>query len=99
MWAQRLVEPSTLKSFFDDQVLGTEDHPLTQLDEVAQTAIDAIVEDTFRARPRVDDEKHRETVEWEAGIYRSRAEALMERSAPNCYLWGPGSDLLGPGTS
>ena len=62
---------------------------------VAQTAIDAIRADSFWARPAVDDERHRETVEWEASIYRARAEALIAREPPDAYLWGPRSDLLG----
>jgi hypothetical protein len=44
----------------------------------------------------VDDERHRETVEWEAGIYRTRAETLIARAQPDPYLWGPASNLLGP---
>jgi NAD(P)-dependent dehydrogenase (short-subunit alcohol dehydrogenase family) len=68
----------------------------TEPDEVAQTAIDAITTDSFWARPTVDDERHRETVEWEAGIYRTRAETLIARTPPDPYLWGPASHLLGP---
>ena len=67
----------------------------TEPEEVAETAIDAIVADSFWARPNIDDERHRETVEWEAGIYRARAEALIARTQPDPYLWGPRSDLLG----
>jgi NAD(P)-dependent dehydrogenase (short-subunit alcohol dehydrogenase family) len=69
---------------------------LTQPEEVAQTAIDAIRNESFWARPGLDDEKHRETVEWESGIYRTRAETLIARAAPDPYLWGPASNLLGP---
>src|ERR1039458_9286466 len=69
---------------------------LTQPEEVAQTAIVAIRNESFWARPRVDDEKHRETVEWESTIYRARAETLIARAAPDPYLWGPASNLLGP---
>ena len=69
---------------------------LTQPEEVAQNAIDAIRGDSFWARPTVADERHRETVEWEAGIYRTRAETLIARAAPDPYLWGPASNLLGP---
>jgi NAD(P)-dependent dehydrogenase (short-subunit alcohol dehydrogenase family) len=68
----------------------------TEPDEVAQYAIDAIRNDSFWARPSIDDEHHRETVEWEAGIYRTRAETLIARRPPDPYLWGPSSNLLGP---
>ena len=68
---------------------------LTQPDEVAQTAIDAICEEAFWARPRVDDAAHGETVAREAGIYRARAGTLIARAAPDPYLWGPASALLG----
>jgi NAD(P)-dependent dehydrogenase (short-subunit alcohol dehydrogenase family) len=68
----------------------------TQPDEVAETALAAIRSESFWARPRVEDERHRETVEWEAGIYRTRAETLIARAQPDPYLWGPASNLLGP---
>ena len=69
---------------------------LTTPDEVARTAIEAIRQDSFWARPSVDDHAHRETVEWEAAIYRTRAETLIARRPPDPYLWGPASNLLGP---
>jgi NAD(P)-dependent dehydrogenase (short-subunit alcohol dehydrogenase family) len=67
----------------------------TEPDEVAVNAMDAIRADSFWARPSLDDEAHRETVEWEANIYRTRAETLINRRPPDPYLWGPASDLLG----
>lgn len=69
---------------------------LTQPEEVAANAIEAIRTDSFWARPNVDDEAHRETVEWEHQIYRTRAETLIARAKPDPYLWGPASHLLGP---
>ena len=66
----------------------------TEPDEVAQNAIEAIRNDSFWARPSVEDDRHRETVEWEAQIYRTRAETLIARAQPDPYLWGPKSDLL-----
>lgn len=69
---------------------------LTEPAEVAQTAIDAILNDSFWARPSSDDPTHGETVAWEASIYRTRAETLIARQPPDAYLWGPASDLLGP---
>jgi NAD(P)-dependent dehydrogenase (short-subunit alcohol dehydrogenase family) len=68
----------------------------TQPDEVAQTALDAIRNESFWARPSADDERHRETVEWEMNIYRTRAETLIARAQPDPYLWGPSSNLIGP---
>ena len=68
----------------------------TEPDEVAETAMDAIRRESFWARPTVADEAHRETVEWEARIYRAQAEANITRTQPDSYLWGPASNLLGP---
>jgi NAD(P)-dependent dehydrogenase (short-subunit alcohol dehydrogenase family) len=67
----------------------------TEPEEVADTAMAAIRADSFWARPTATDDKHRETVEWEAGIYRTRAETLIRRDPPDAYLWGPASNLLG----
>ena len=67
----------------------------TEPEEVAATAIEAIRSDSFWARPRSDDKAHRETIEWEAQIYRTRTEVLINRSKPDPYLWGPSSNLLG----
>lgn len=67
----------------------------THREEVAENAIVSIMNDSFWARPTIDDESHRETVEWEASIYRTRAETLIARTPPDPYLWGPASDLLG----
>ena len=69
---------------------------LTQPEEVAQSVLEAIRMDSFWARPSIDDERHHETVAWEADIYRTRAETLIARGNPEPYLWGPRSDLLGP---
>ena len=66
----------------------------TERDEVAQNALDAVLAGSFWARPSSDDDAHRETVEWEAENYRTRAEILIARGAPDAYLWGPKSDLL-----
>ena len=68
----------------------------TEPQEVAANAIEAIRTDSFWARPSLEDEPHRETVEWEAQIYRTRAETLIARARPDPYLWGPASHLLGP---
>ncbi|HEX4429142.1 MAG TPA: SDR family NAD(P)-dependent oxidoreductase [Frankiaceae bacterium] len=68
----------------------------TEPEEVAETAMDAIRRESFWARQSVDDPAHRETVEWEAQIYRTQAEANIARAQPDAYLWGPASNLLGP---
>jgi NAD(P)-dependent dehydrogenase (short-subunit alcohol dehydrogenase family) len=68
----------------------------TEPEEVAENTLDAIRNDSFWARPSPEDARHRETVEWEAQIYRTRAETLIARAQPDPYLWGPRSDLLGP---
>ena len=36
-----------------------------------------------------------EQTDWEAEIYRTRAETIIARAAPDPYLWGPPSNLLG----
>lgn len=68
----------------------------TEAHEVATNAIDAIRNNSFWARPSADDPRHAETVAWETGIYRTRAETLIARTPPDPYLWGPASNLLGP---
>jgi short-subunit dehydrogenase len=67
----------------------------TEPSEVAADAITAIHDDSFWARPGLDDEAHRETVEWEVSMYRTCAETTINRARPDPYLWGPPSDLLG----
>jgi NAD(P)-dependent dehydrogenase (short-subunit alcohol dehydrogenase family) len=68
----------------------------TEPDEVAETAMEAIRRESFWARQSAEDPAHRETVEWEANIYRTKAEANIARVQPDAYLWGPASNLLGP---
>jgi NAD(P)-dependent dehydrogenase (short-subunit alcohol dehydrogenase family) len=74
---------------------------LAQPDEVAAFTIDAIRRDAFWAHPdAAEDERHtggrhRETIEWENDVYRTRAQVLIDRAAPDAYLWGPPSNVLG----
>jgi NAD(P)-dependent dehydrogenase (short-subunit alcohol dehydrogenase family) len=69
---------------------------LMRPEEVAEFTLDAIRRDTFWAQPDPDDERNREIAGWQAGIYRLRSEAIVNRTPPDTYLWGPPSDLLGP---
>jgi NAD(P)-dependent dehydrogenase (short-subunit alcohol dehydrogenase family) len=69
--------------------------------EVAASAIDAIRRDIFWANPDLETDRrltggrHAETIEWANGIHRSRAAALIDRTPPDPYLWGPPSSYLG----
>jgi NAD(P)-dependent dehydrogenase (short-subunit alcohol dehydrogenase family) len=73
---------------------------MAQPDEVAAFTIEAIRRDTFWAHPDVADDqrqtggRHRESLEWENALYRTRAETLISRSAPDHYLWGPSNDVM-----
>ena len=67
---------------------------LMQPEDVAEFTLDAIRRDTFWAQPDPDDEANREIAEWQADIYRLRAEAIVDRTPPDTYLWGPPSELL-----
>jgi NAD(P)-dependent dehydrogenase (short-subunit alcohol dehydrogenase family) len=67
---------------------------LMQPEDVAEFTIDAIRRETFWAQPDPDDEANREIADWQASIYRLRAEAIVDRTPPDTYLWGPPSDLL-----
>jgi NAD(P)-dependent dehydrogenase (short-subunit alcohol dehydrogenase family) len=73
---------------------------MAQPDEVAAFTIEAIRRDSFWAHPDVaDDERqtggrHRESIEWENSLYRTRAETLIGRRAPDGYLWGPSNDVM-----
>jgi NAD(P)-dependent dehydrogenase (short-subunit alcohol dehydrogenase family) len=64
-------------------------------DEVAAFTIEAIRRDTFWARPDLIDDNRHEQTDWESQIYRTRAETLIARGAPDPYLWGPPSTVLG----
>ena len=37
-----------------------------------------------------------ETIEWEHDMWRTRLEAMIDRTDPDPYLWGPPSSLIGP---
>jgi NAD(P)-dependent dehydrogenase (short-subunit alcohol dehydrogenase family) len=73
---------------------------VAQPDETASFIIEAIERDSFWAHPDIaDDERqtggrNRQHLEWENAIYRARADALINRSAPDPYLWGPPCDVL-----
>jgi NAD(P)-dependent dehydrogenase (short-subunit alcohol dehydrogenase family) len=68
--------------------------------EVAASTVDAIRRDIFWANPdpqtdlRLTDGRHAETIAWANEIYRRRASALIERTPPDPYLWGPPSSYL-----
>jgi NAD(P)-dependent dehydrogenase (short-subunit alcohol dehydrogenase family) len=70
-------------------------------ENVAEFTVEAIQRDSFWARPDLSDDerltggKRRENIEWESEIYRTRAETIIARGAPDPYLWGPPSNLLG----
>jgi NAD(P)-dependent dehydrogenase (short-subunit alcohol dehydrogenase family) len=66
----------------------------SQPDNVAAFTVDAIRRDTFWARPDSSDPGRHEQADWESQIYRTRAETLIARTAPDPYLWGPPSNLL-----
>ena len=64
-------------------------------DDVAAFTVEAIRRDTFWARPDLIDDNRHEQTDWEAHIYRTRAETLIARAAPDPDLWGPPSSVLG----
>ncbi len=69
---------------------------------VAQYTYEAIRDDSFWAHPTLDDDQRLTggtqagTIEWEHDVWRARLEAMTARAAPDSYLWGPPSSLLGP---
>ena len=71
--------------------------PLAEPEEVAQTVLDAILEDSFWAHQTVEqdakytDGRMKANIEWEHDVLRARAEALINRSAPDSYIWGGSS--------
>jgi NAD(P)-dependent dehydrogenase (short-subunit alcohol dehydrogenase family) len=75
---------------------------LMQPDDVAVYTLEAIRRDTFWAHPDIADDKRltggeqAEIIAWEHAMYQTRASAMIERAAPDAYLWGPPSSLLGP---
>jgi NAD(P)-dependent dehydrogenase (short-subunit alcohol dehydrogenase family) len=68
--------------------------PLAEPEEVAQTVLDAILEDSFWAHQTVEqdarytDGRMQANIEWEHDILRARCDALINRTAPDPYLWG-----------
>jgi NAD(P)-dependent dehydrogenase (short-subunit alcohol dehydrogenase family) len=69
-------------------------------DEVAESVVDAIRGESFWAHPTVEDDarrtggRQRPVIDWENAIYRARCDALVNRTPPDPYLWGP-TTLLG----
>jgi NAD(P)-dependent dehydrogenase (short-subunit alcohol dehydrogenase family) len=67
---------------------------LTEPEQVAVTVIEAIEQDSFwahhdnEADQRLYDGKFAGDIAWGERILRSRADALINRTAPDPYLWG-----------
>jgi NAD(P)-dependent dehydrogenase (short-subunit alcohol dehydrogenase family) len=62
--------------------------------EVAVTVLDAILSDNFwgsrdhESDGRLGAGRWSESIDWEAGIIRAKAEAMVNRTAPDAYIWG-----------
>jgi NAD(P)-dependent dehydrogenase (short-subunit alcohol dehydrogenase family) len=75
---------------------------LMEPQNVAEYTLEAIRNDSFWAHPTLDDDQRltggtqAELTEWEHDVWRTRLDAMISRSAPDPYLWGPPSSLLGP---
>jgi len=73
---------------------GGADVVLAEPDEVARTVLDAIRTGNFWAYPdhetdkRLHDGKFAAAIDWEDRMGRARADALLNRSALDPYLWG-----------
>src|SRR5262249_32283695 len=65
-------------------------------EEVADFTVEAIGRDTFWAVAESSDERNRKSFEWQKHIYQVRADAIVNRTPPDPYLWGPASRVLGP---
>ena len=69
---------------------------------VAQYTYEAICNDTFWAHPTIEDDERltggtqAATIEWEHDLWRTRMDAMVARSDPSAYRWGPPSAVLGP---
>jgi NAD(P)-dependent dehydrogenase (short-subunit alcohol dehydrogenase family) len=74
---------------------------LMRPEEVAVFTLEAIRRDSFWAHPGIADDnrltggKQAELIEWEHAMYRTRSRAMIDRAAPDSYLWGPPSSVLG----
>jgi NAD(P)-dependent dehydrogenase (short-subunit alcohol dehydrogenase family) len=68
--------------------------PLVEPEDVAETVLRAILEDSFWAHQTIEEDakytggRTRRLIEWEHEIVRARAEAYINRTAPDPYLWG-----------
>ena len=73
---------------------------LAEPEEVAMTVLEAIQNDSFwahhdlEADQRLSEGRFKPVIEWEHEILRARADALINRSQPDAYLWG-GSGVAG----
>jgi NAD(P)-dependent dehydrogenase (short-subunit alcohol dehydrogenase family) len=67
---------------------------LAEPEEVAVTVLEAIEKGGFwahhdhEADTRLSDGKYAATIDWEHGVVRARADAMINRTAPDPYLWG-----------
>ena len=67
---------------------------LAEPEEVAQFVLEAIKADSFWAHgtveqdARISEGRLKATIEWEHDILRARAEALINRTPPDTYIWG-----------
>ena len=74
---------------------------LAEPEEVAQTVLEAIQNDSFwahhdlEADARLSNNRFKAVIEWEHEILKARCEALIDRSKPDPYLWG-GSGAAAP---
>jgi NAD(P)-dependent dehydrogenase (short-subunit alcohol dehydrogenase family) len=71
---------------------------LAEPEEVAETVIEAIRNDSFwahhdhEADERLCQGKFAGDIDWQDEVVRNRAESLITRSAPDSYLWGMKGD-------
>jgi hypothetical protein len=67
---------------------------LAEPEEVAMTVLEAVESGSFWARRdheadrRLSDGRFATVIDWEHEVIRSRAEAVVRRTAPDSYLWG-----------
>jgi NAD(P)-dependent dehydrogenase (short-subunit alcohol dehydrogenase family) len=88
-------DPATMASI--EQGLRASGVPmvLVEPEDVARVVLEAIRDDCFWAHPthdqdaRLFDGRLKEATDWQDEINRAEAAALIDRSPPDAYLWGP----------
>ncbi|HEY3736733.1 MAG TPA: SDR family NAD(P)-dependent oxidoreductase [Jatrophihabitans sp.] len=87
-------DPEIMNFVLDSLEKGGVTTVLAEPEEVAQTVLDAIVTDNFWGSRDHDSDQRLSggrfipSLDWEAQVVRAKAEAMINRTSPDAYVWG-----------